>query len=103
MQLPVIAIILIISLTAISAFSVFRRNRQEQATHTRNYSNRRKARWLLYSGLMLLGVSMGIITGITIAAVFDWQEKISWLITGCIVLFNGICAIICHRIEKRER
>ncbi len=102
MQLPVIAIILIISLTAIGAYSVFRGNKQGKVAHTQRWIDQRKGRWLLYSGLMLLGVSMGIITGITIATVFEWPEKITWLITGCILFFTGICAIICHRIEKRE-
>ncbi|QEC45049.1 hypothetical protein [Pseudobacter ginsenosidimutans] len=102
MQLPLIALILIISLTVISAYRLFRQKRVEKAPSSLWMSGR-KARWLLYSGLMLLGVSMGIITGITIAAVFELADILTWLIIVCILFFTGICAFICHRIEKKEK
>ena len=102
MQFPSIALILIISLTAISAFGLLRQKRVEK-TSSWSWMSGRKVRWLLYSGLMLLGVSMGIITGITIAAVFELAGLLTWLIIVCILFFTGICAYICHRIEKREK
>jgi hypothetical protein len=98
MQIPLIALILIISL---AAFSAIRRTRK--GGRPRYWAGSSKGRWLLYSGLMLLGISMGIITGITIAAVFGLGEQLSWLIIASILVFTGICAIICHRIENNER
>lgn len=103
MQFPLIALILIISLTAISTFRRSRQNNPEGKKQSYSPAGLNKGRWLLYSGLMLLGVSMGIFTGITIAAVFGFADQVSWLIIGSILLFTGICAIICHRIEKKER
>lgn len=100
MQVPLIALILIISLTAISAF---RRSRRPSRKPPQPWFGRNRGRWLLYSALMLLGVSMGIITGITIAAIFELADMLSWLIIAGILVFTGICAIICQRIEKKER
>ena len=66
------------------------------------YSDTNSRKIFLYSGIILLGVALGIITGITLAILFTSRQDAEDFILLSVLIITGISLLVCYYISGNK-
>lgn len=66
------------------------------------YSDRNSRNIFLYAGIILLGVALGILTGITLAVIFTSRQDAEDFILLSTLIITGISLLVCYHISGNK-
>ena len=66
------------------------------------YSGKNSRKIFLISGILLLGVALGIITGILLASLFKTPTETKEFILLSVLIITGISLFVCHHISSNK-
>lgn len=66
------------------------------------YSGRNSRNVFLYSGIILLGIALGILTGIILAVVFTSRQEAEDFILLSVLIVTGISLLVCYYIHGNK-
>lgn len=110
MDYSIIISTLIVSLAIIVIFRSYYRSKERRALIEKGldpslvniYSGRINRKLFLFSGILLLGVAFGIITGITLALLFTSRNEAEDFILLSVLISTGISLLVCYYISGNK-
>src|SRR5687767_3005082 len=110
MELSIIISSLIVSVAVIVIFRSYYRSTERRALIEKGldpslaniYSDRNSRNLFLYSGIILLGVALGIITGITLAVLFTSRQEAEDFILLSTLSITGLSLLVCYHISGNK-
>ncbi len=110
MEYSIILSTLIFSAAVVIIFRSYYRSRERRALIEKGldpslvniYSNNNSRNIFLYSGIILLGIALGILTGITLAILFTSRQEAEDFILLSVLIITGISLLVCYRISGKK-
>lgn len=110
MEYTIILITLILSATAIVILQNHHRSKERRALIEKGldpslvniYSNTNGRKIFLYAAILLLGVALGIIIGITLAIIFTSRQNAEDFILLSVLITTGISLYVCYHISAHK-
>lgn len=110
MELSIIISSLIVSAAVVIIFRSHYRSKERRALIEKGldpslvniYSDRNSRNIFLYAGIILLGVALGILTGITLAVIFASRQSAEDFILLSTLIITGISLLICYHISGNK-
>ncbi len=107
MQFPIITSTLIFCVAILIGLRQYNKSKERRSMIEKGldpslvdiYSHKNNRKIFLYAGILLLGVALGIITGIILAGLFKLHGETKELIVLSIIIFTGLSLFICHRLS----
>lgn len=111
MELSIIISTLIVSVAIIVIFRSYYRSKERRALIEKGldpslvniYSDRNSRNIFLYAGILLLGVALGILTGITLAVIFASRQSAEDFILLSTLIITGISLLVCYHISGNKK
>ncbi len=109
MELSIIIGILIISVTVITVFNQYNKSQERRSMLEKGldpslvniYPKRNRNLLFLYTGIILLGFALGIITGILMAGLLRTPGETKELIGLSVIIFTGFSCFTCYYISRK--
>lgn len=110
MEYSIITSVLIVSVAAIVIFRNYYKSKERRALIEKGldpslvniYSDRNSRKIFLYSGILLMGVALGFITGITLALIFTSRQDAEDFILLSVLIVTGISLLVCYYISQNK-
>ena len=108
MQFAIIASAIIVSLAILFGLRQYLRSKERRAmiekgldpSLTEIYSKKDSSRFFLFAGVLLLGIAIGIITGIGLASLFKMHGETKEFIVLSVIIFTGISSFVCYYLSR---
>jgi hypothetical protein len=110
MEYTLIISTLIVSVAAVLIFRSYYRSKERRALIEKGldpslvniYSDRNSRNIFLYAGILLLGVALGILSGITLAIIFTSRQNAEDFILLSTLIITGISLLVCYYISGNK-
>lgn len=110
MEYSIILSTLIVSVAVIIILRSYYRSKERRALIEKGldpslvniYSDRNSRKNFLYAGILLLGVALGILTGITLAVIFASRQNAEDFILLSTFIITGISLLVCYQISANK-
>lgn len=110
MEYSIVISSLIVSVAVIIVFRSYYRSKERRALIEKGldpslvniYPVRYNRKIFLYSGILLLGVALGIIIGITLALIFTSRTAAEDFILLSVLVTTGISLFVCYHISGNK-
>src|SRR5688572_16633119 len=110
MEYSIIISTLIVSVAVAVIFRSYYRSKERRALIEKGldpsliniYSDGNIRKIFLYSGILLLGVALGILTGITLAVIFTSRQNAEDFILLSTLIITGISLLVCYTISGKK-
>lgn len=110
MEYSIIGSTLIVSIAVVLIFRSYYRSKERRSLIEKGldpslvniYSDRNSRKIFLYSGILLLGVALGILTGITLAVIFTSRQEAEDFILLSVLIITGISLLVCYQLSGNK-
>jgi hypothetical protein len=110
MEYTIIISTLIVSVAVVLVFNSYYRSKERRALIEKGldpslvniYSNRNFGKIFLYCGILLLGVALGILTGIALAVIFASRQSAEDYILLSVLIITAISLLVCYYISENK-
>lgn len=110
MALSIIISSLIVSVAVIVILRSYYRSKERRALIEKGldpslvniYPGRNSRKIFLFSGILLMGVALGIITGILLASLFKRPTETKEFILISVLIITGISLFVCYHLNENK-
>ena len=110
MDFPLVGLVLIISVSVIVILRDYFKSKERRTLIEKGldpslvniYSDKSSRKFFLYCGIILLGVALGMITGITLAIIFTSRQNAEDFLLISVLVTTGISLLVCYYLSGNK-